>query len=99
MKGLFAWIGYPQVAVYYRRDPRYAGTSKWNYWRLWNFALDGITSFSIAPLKIATYFGLLTALGAFAYAVSSSTKPSPSVNRSAAIRHSWWWCCFSAECN
>jgi len=69
MKGLFAWIGYPQVAVYYRRDPRYAGTSKWNYWRLWNFALDGITSFSIAPLKIATYFGLLTALGAFAYAV------------------------------
>jgi glycosyltransferase involved in cell wall biosynthesis len=68
MKGLFAWIGYPQVAVYYRRDPRFAGKTKWNYWKLWNFALEGITSFSIAPLKIATYVGLMTAFGAFAYA-------------------------------
>lgn len=65
MKGLFAWIGYPQVAVYYRRDPRFAGTTKWNYWNLWNFAIEGITSFSIGPLKIATYIGLMTALGAF----------------------------------
>jgi glycosyltransferase involved in cell wall biosynthesis len=65
MKGLFAWIGYPQVAVYYRRDPRFAGKTKWNYWRLWNFAIEGITSFSIAPLKLATYVGLLTAVGAF----------------------------------
>jgi glycosyltransferase involved in cell wall biosynthesis len=65
MKGLFAWIGYPHVAVYYRRDPRFAGEPKWNYWRLWNFAIEGITSFSIAPLKLATYVGLLTALGAF----------------------------------
>jgi len=65
MKGLFAWIGYPQVAVYYRRDPRLAGKTKWNYWRLWNFAIEGITSFSIAPLKLATYVGLLTAFGAF----------------------------------
>jgi glycosyltransferase involved in cell wall biosynthesis len=65
MKGLFAWIGYPQVAVYYRRDPRLAGKTKWNYWRLWNFAIEGITSFSIAPLKLATYVGLLTAVGAF----------------------------------
>ncbi len=68
MKGLFAWIGYPQVAVQYRRAPRFAGRSKWNYWRLWNFAIEGLTSFSIAPLKIATYLGLLTALGAFGYA-------------------------------
>ncbi|MDW7710842.1 MAG: glycosyltransferase family 2 protein [Deferrisomatales bacterium] len=68
MKGLFAWIGYPQVAVYYRRDPRVAGQTKWNYWRLWNFALEGITSFSIAPLKIATYVGLLTSVGAFLFA-------------------------------
>lgn len=68
MKGLFAWIGYPQVAVYYRRDPRFAGKTKWSYWNLWNFALEGITSFSIGPLKIATYMGLLTALGAFSYA-------------------------------
>jgi glycosyltransferase involved in cell wall biosynthesis len=68
MKGLFTWIGYPQIAVYYRRDRRFAGRTKWSYWRLWNFALEGITSFSIGPLKIATYMGLLTAFGAFSYA-------------------------------
>jgi glycosyltransferase involved in cell wall biosynthesis len=67
MKGLFAWIGYPQQAVSYERDPRYAGTSKWNYWKLWNFAIEGITSFTEAPLKVATYMGLLTALVAFIY--------------------------------
>ena len=68
MKGLFAWIGYPQKAVPYRRDPRLAGETKWNYWRLWNFALEGFTSFTIAPLKIATYLGVLIAGVAFAYA-------------------------------
>jgi len=69
MKGLFAWIGYPQKAVPYRRDPRFAGKTKWNYWKLWNFALEGITSFTIAPLKISTYLGLVTAIGAFVYAL------------------------------
>jgi glycosyltransferase involved in cell wall biosynthesis len=69
MKGLFAWIGYRQKAVHYQRNPRQAGETKWNYWRLWNFALDGITSFTIAPLKISTYLGLLTAAGAFAYGI------------------------------
>jgi glycosyltransferase involved in cell wall biosynthesis len=68
MKGLFAWIGYPQVAVPYRRERRHAGKTTWNYWRLWNFALEGITSFTAAPLKLATYLGLVTALAAFAYA-------------------------------
>jgi polyisoprenyl-phosphate glycosyltransferase len=67
-KGLFTWIGYPQKAVKYHRNPRLAGKTKWNYWRLWNFALEGITSFSTAPLKIAMYLGLLTALSAFLYA-------------------------------
>ncbi len=67
MKGLFAWVGFKQVAVTYDRDPRFAGTTKWNYWRLWNFAIEGITSFTIAPLKLATYFGLLTALASLAY--------------------------------
>jgi len=67
MKGLFAWIGFRQCAVLYRRDSRLAGTSKWNYWRLWNFAIEGITAFTIAPLTIATYFGLFIALVAFAY--------------------------------
>lgn len=67
MKGLFAWIGYPQKAVFYRRDPRFAGETKWNYWRLWNFAIEGITSFTTTPLKLATYLGLVTATGAFLY--------------------------------
>ena len=67
MKGLFGWVGFRQVAVRYHRDPRAAGTSKFNFWRLWNFALEGITSFSTVPLRIATYLGLLTAVGAFGY--------------------------------
>ena len=67
MKGMFTWIGYPQKAVPYQRAPRHAGTSKWNYWKLWNFALEGITSFSSVPLKIATYIGLCSASGALVY--------------------------------
>lgn len=67
MKGLFAWIGFPQTAVEYVRDPRFAGTTKWNYWRLWNLAIEGFTSFTVAPLKLATYIGLATATFAFAY--------------------------------
>lgn len=67
MKGLFAWIGFPHTAIRYRRDPRFAGTSKFNFWKLWNFALEGITSFTIAPLKIATYVGTLIAFFAFVY--------------------------------
>ena len=69
MKGLFAWIGYPSRELVYNRDGRFAGESKWNYWALWNFALEGITSFSAAPLKIASYVGFLTALVAFGYGV------------------------------
>lgn len=69
MKGLFSWVGFRQKALDYRREPRHAGRSKWSYWRLWNFAIDGITSFTVAPLKIATYLGLVTALFAFAYGV------------------------------
>lgn len=67
MKGLFAWIGYPQVALRYSRDPRSAGETKFNYWKLWNFALDGITSFTTFPLKLATYLGTLIAFSAFIY--------------------------------
>ena len=74
MKGLFAWIGFRQIAVYYVRDPRFAGSTKWNYWKLWNFALEGFTSFTIAPLKLATYLGLGTALFAFAYGALIITR-------------------------
>ena len=65
MKGLFAWVGYPSKAVPYRRAPRVAGTTKFNYWKLWNFALDGVTSFTNAPLKLATYSGFSMAFVAF----------------------------------
>ncbi|MCW5653224.1 MAG: glycosyltransferase family 2 protein [Hydrogenophaga sp.] len=67
MKGLFAWVGFRQCAVRYHREARVAGTTKFNYWKLWNFALEGITSFSTAPLKVATYVGFLTAAVAFLY--------------------------------
>lgn len=69
MKGLFAWIGFSQKAVEYERDARFAGVTKWNYWKLWNFAIEGITSFSIAPLKASTYLGLCVAMFAFLYAL------------------------------
>lgn len=68
MKGLFAWIGYSQVGVDYEREPRHAGSTKFNYWKLWNFALEGITSFSVVPLRAATYLGLVIALLAFGFA-------------------------------
>jgi glycosyltransferase involved in cell wall biosynthesis len=67
MKGLFAWVGFPSQAVPYDRAPRQAGTTKWNYWKLWNFALEGITSFTVMPLKVATYLGLAIALLAAIY--------------------------------
>lgn len=68
MKGLFAWIGYAQATLDYDRQPRAAGRTKWRYWKLWNLALEGITDFSTAPLKLATYTGLASAAGAFFYA-------------------------------
>lgn len=67
MKGLYAWVGFPQKEVVYNRRPRAAGATKWSYWRLWNFALEGITSFSAVPLKLATYLGALTSTLAFLY--------------------------------
>ena len=68
MKGLFAWVGYKQTSVLFDRPSRHKGETKWNYWRLWNFALDGITSFSLLPLKVWSYIGLLVAIPSFFYA-------------------------------
>ncbi len=67
MKGLFAWVGYPSRAVPYDRAPRAAGRTSWTYWTLWNLALEGITSFTVLPLKIATYIGLFTAVAALLF--------------------------------
>jgi len=69
MKGLFAWVGFRQTALTYDREPRAAGETKWNYWRLWNFAIDAVTSFSSLPLKIWSYLGLVISLFAFLYAL------------------------------
>ncbi len=69
MKGLFAWVGFKQKAVRFHRQARFAGQTKWNYWKLWNFALEGFTSFTTAPLKIATYVGLTIAIGALIFAM------------------------------
>ena len=67
MKGLFAWVGFRQTAIHYDRDARQGGASGWSYWKLWNFALDGITSFSRVPLQVLSGSGLLIAALALLY--------------------------------
>lgn len=74
MKGIFAWIGFPSVGVSYNRDSRYAGETKFSYLKLWSLAIDGITSFTIAPLKLATYLGLTVAAASFFYAIYIAFK-------------------------
>lgn len=69
MKGLFGWVGFNRIAVPYQREPRIAGRTKFGFWRLWNFAIDGVTSFSTAPLRLATYVGVATAFAAFGFAL------------------------------
>jgi len=69
MKGLFAWVGFKTVTLDYVRQPRIAGTTKFSGWKLWNFALEGITGFSAAPLKFWSYLGGIGALVTFFYAI------------------------------
>jgi glycosyltransferase involved in cell wall biosynthesis len=68
MKGLFAWVGFRTVTVEYVREPRHAGDSKFNGWRLWNLALEGVTSFSTFPLRVWTYLGLFISFLSLSYA-------------------------------
>ncbi len=68
MKGLFTWVGFRQTGISYEREERAFGSSKWRYWKLWNFALDGITASSTLPLRIWSYLGLVVSLLAFGYA-------------------------------
>jgi glycosyltransferase involved in cell wall biosynthesis len=68
MKGLFAWAGFKQAAVEYDRVERETGTTKFNYWKLWTLALDGITSASTVPLRVWSYVGALVAITALGYA-------------------------------
>jgi len=69
MKGLFAWSGFRQTAVEYDRVERAVGTTKFNYWKLWTLAIDGITSGSTAPLRVWSYVGGMIALGSIVYAI------------------------------
>ena len=69
MKGLFAWVGFRTSYIDYVRLGRVAGTSKFNGWSLWNFALEGITSFSTDPLRIWTYLGVIVSLTSFLFAI------------------------------
>jgi glycosyltransferase involved in cell wall biosynthesis len=69
MKGLFAWAGFKQAAVSYHREERKVGKTKYNYWKLWTLAIDGITSASTVPLRIWSYLGAFVALGALGYAI------------------------------
>lgn len=62
LKGMMAWIGFPTTTIHYDRDPRAAGQTKWNYWRLMHLAMEGITSFSIRPLRLALLMGVLAAV-------------------------------------
>ena len=69
MKGIFAWVGFRTTTIPYTRESRFSGKTKWNYWKLWNFALEGITSFSQVPLQLSSYIGFLVSLGAFFYGI------------------------------
>ena len=68
-KSLFSWIGYKKKAVFYDRDPRIAGKTKWNYGKLFNLAIDGITSFTTSPLRISAFLSIPTFLMLIGYLI------------------------------
>lgn len=74
MKGLYAWVGFSYIELPYKREARHAGDSKWPFAKLLGLAVDGITSFSIAPLRLASYVGLMTAFAAFVYGIAIIIK-------------------------
>ncbi len=68
MKGLFNWIGFPSASVPFTRAKRAAGKTKWNYWQLWNFALQGVTAGSTVLLRLWAYLGFVVSVAAVLYA-------------------------------
>jgi glycosyltransferase involved in cell wall biosynthesis len=66
---MFSWIGYKKKEITYDRDPRAAGQTKWNYPKLFNFAIDGITSFTTAPLRLSSFLGIIVSVMAFFYII------------------------------
>ena len=73
-KGFFAWIGYQQKNIYFKRPARSSGSTKWGSWKLWNYALDGIFNFSTAPLRIWSYLGLIVTCAAFIVGLSAVVR-------------------------
>ena len=73
-KGLYAWVGFNATSIPYDHVDREAGHSQWGFKRLFSLALDGVTAFSTAPLRVSTYAGLIISLGAFAYGLYFITK-------------------------
>ena len=67
MKGVFAWVGFKTTVVEYKREERQAGETSFNSWKLWNFAMDGITGFSTVPLRIWLYLGVFISSISFLY--------------------------------
>lgn len=67
-KGMFSWVGFKKKEITYKRDPRAAGETKWNYFKLLNLAIEGITSFTTSPLRISLWTGLIISISAFAWA-------------------------------
>ena len=74
-KAMFSWIGYKKKEIFYDRDPRAAGSTKWNYPKLINLAIDGLTSFTTAPLRVATFSGMLISFAAFCYILYLVIRP------------------------
>lgn len=74
-KGMFSWIGYNKKEITYDRDARAAGETKWNYFKLINLAIDGITSFTTAPLRLASVLGAVISVAAFVYIVYLVVRP------------------------
>ena len=74
-KAMFSWIGYKKKEIFYDRDPRVAGQTKWNYSKLTGLAIDGITSFTTAPLRIATIIGIIISTIAFLYILYLLIRP------------------------
>lgn len=74
-KALFSWVGFKKKEIMYDRDPRAAGETKWNYFKLVNLALDGITSFTTSPLRMASILGVIVSFAAFIYILYLVIRP------------------------
>ncbi len=67
-KDLFSWVGFDSAEVTFERQPRHHGSTKWSFWKLWNFGLDGLFGASTAPLRLWSYLGFCFAMASFIYA-------------------------------